>query len=76
MSLVRESDLAKEADLLADFAVYGDRAIGVQEMDEQSRTVRFILSFDQAGIRQALNRWERLGLYAKPLGDFMDEPHS
>jgi hypothetical protein len=76
VSLVRESDLTKEADLLADFAVYGDRAIGVQEMDEQARTVRFVLSFDQVGIRQTLNRWERLALYAKPFGDFMDQLQS
>ncbi len=76
VSLMRESDIAKEADLLADFAFYGDRAIGVQEMDEQARTVRFVLSFDQAGIRQALVRWERLALYAKPFGDFMDQLQS
>jgi hypothetical protein len=72
VSLIRESDLEKEADLLRDFAIYGDRAFGIQEMDEQARTVRFVLSFDPGGIRQALNRWERLALYAKPFGDFMD----
>ena len=33
-------------DLLADFGIYGDRAVGTQELDEQSRTVRFTLSFD------------------------------
>jgi hypothetical protein len=73
VSLIRESDLTNEPDLLCDFAVYGDRAIGIQEMDEQARTVRFILSFDQASIRQALDRWERLALYSKSFGDFMDQ---
>lgn len=71
VSLIRESDLTKEPDLLRDFAVYGDRAIGIQEMDEQSRTIRFILSFDQTSIRQALDRWERLALYATPFQNLM-----
>jgi hypothetical protein len=71
VSLVRESDLAKEPQLLRDFAIYGDRAIGDQEMDEQSRTVRFILSFDQPSIRQALDRWERLALYTTPFQALM-----
>jgi hypothetical protein len=31
VSLVRESDLSKEPDLLWDFAVYGDRATGLQQ---------------------------------------------
>ena len=30
-------------DLLADWGIYGDRATGVQELDDQSRTFRFIL---------------------------------
>lgn len=71
VSLIRESDLTNEPDLLRDFAIYGDRAIGIQEMDEQARTVRFVLSFDQPSIRQALDRWERLGLYATSFQDFM-----
>jgi hypothetical protein len=71
VSLIRESDLAKEPDLLRDFAIYGDRAIGVQELDEQARTLRFVLSFDQPSIRQALDRWERLGLYGTSFQDLM-----
>jgi hypothetical protein len=73
VSLIRESDLSKEPDLLRDFAIYGDRAIGIQEMDEQSRTVRFVLSFDQLSIRQALDRWERLALYRTSFQDFMSQ---
>jgi len=59
-----------------DFAIYGDRAIGIQEMDQEARTARFILCFDQANIRQALDRRERLGLYARSFGDFMDQLQS
>ena len=72
VSLVRESDLANEPDLLRDFAIYGDRAMGIQELDEQSHTVRFVLSFDQPSIRQALARWERLTLFSNSFQNLMD----
>lgn len=73
VSLVRESDLTNEPELLRDFAIYGDRAMGTQELDEQSRTVRFILSFDQPSIRQALARWERLTLFSNSLQNLVDQ---
>ncbi|MBI3823648.1 MAG: hypothetical protein HY289_13345 [Planctomycetes bacterium] len=72
VSVVREQDLAKEPDLLCDFAIYGDRATGKQELDEQSRTQRFVLSFAQESHRQAMARWERLGLYTISLADLTD----
>ena len=72
VSLVRESDLVEEPDLLCDFAIYGDRATGVQELDERARTLRFTLHFDQASRRNALDRWERLSLYAESYGDLLD----
>ena len=72
VSLVRESDLANEPDLLRDFAIYGDRAMGIQELDERSHTLRFILSFDQPSIRQALARWERLTLFSNSFQNLMD----
>ena len=53
LALVRESDLVNEPDLLRDFGIYGTRATGEQELDEQSRTVRFELRFDEPGIRLA-----------------------
>lgn len=64
VSVVREEDLAKDPDLKSDFAIYGDRAMGRQELDDRSRTVRFVLSFDDTSRRQALAKWERIGLYA------------
>ena len=72
VSLVRESDLAKEPDLLRDFAIYGDRAMGIQDLDEESHTVRFILSFDQPSIRQALAQWERLTLFSNSFQNLLD----
>ena len=69
--LVRESEIRGEADLLCDFGIYGERATGIQELDEQSRTVRFILMFDKQSIRPAQDRWERLSLYATPYADLL-----
>lgn len=73
VSLVRESEIAAEPDLLADFGIYGDRAIGIQELDELSRTQRFILQFDAHSLHLARDRWERLSLYAIPYADLLDQ---
>ena len=71
--LVRESDIASEPDLLADFGIYGERATGVQELDDQSRTLRFILYFGPQNVRLARDRWTRLLLYATPFSDLLDQ---
>jgi hypothetical protein len=71
VSLVRESEIGGEAELLSDFGIYGDRATGIQEMDEQSRTLRFILLFDKQSIKLAEDRWARLSLYATPYADLL-----
>jgi hypothetical protein len=47
--------------------IYGDRATGPQELDEKSHTLRFVLAFDETKIRQALDQWERLRLFASPI---------
>ena len=41
ISLIREGDLAAEPDLVCDFGIYGDVAVGAHELDGGSRTVRF-----------------------------------
>lgn len=64
--LVRESALRGEPDLLADFGIYGDRAVGTQEIDEHSRTVRFTLSFDPRVVPLADDRWRRLSIFGIP----------
>jgi hypothetical protein len=73
VSVIREADLAAESDLVGDFAIYGDRATGTQDLDEQSRTIRFTLFFDRQSIRLARNRWDRLALFATRYGDLMDQ---
>ena len=64
IKLVRQSALATEPDLLADMGIYGSRAVGIQELDPQGRTVHFTLSFDMAEVVAAEQRWERLSVYA------------
>jgi hypothetical protein len=73
VSLVRESDIASEWELLADFGIYGDRAVGVQELDEQARTIRFILDFSPQSIRLAKDRWQKVALYTTPYGELLDQ---
>jgi len=75
VSLVRETDLVNEQDLLRDFGIYGDRATGEQELDNDSRTVRFVLSFDEPSRRLARDRWDRLHLFAIPYENLLDQPH-
>lgn len=70
--VVRESEIGSEPNLICDFGIYGDRATGVQELDEQSHTVRFTLFFDQQNIRLARARWARLKLYATPYVDLLN----
>ena len=72
VSLIREEDIAGEQDLASDFGLYGDRAVGIQELDDESRTVRFVLQFDGPGIKLAEERWARLSLYASSYGDLVD----
>jgi hypothetical protein len=73
MLLVRESSVAGEADLLADVGVYGQRAVGLQELDERSRTVRFLLKFDAETVHLANERWQRLELFATPYRRLLDQ---
>lgn len=72
--LVRESETVCEDDVLCDFGIYGSRATGTQELDEHSRTLRFILRFDPPSIRLAQDRWARLLLFARPYGDLLEKP--
>ena len=76
IALIRESDIETEADLLCDFGIYGDRAVGIQELDEQSRTIRFILCFDRHSIKLAQDRWDRLSLYTTSYSDLLDQSAS
>ena len=72
VTLVRESDLASEPGTLADFGLFGDRAVGFQDLDERARTILFTLSFDRQTVRLARDRWDRLYLFATPYRTLLD----
>jgi hypothetical protein len=71
IGLVRESEIASEPDLLCDFGIYGDRAAGIWELDNQCRTVRFTLDFSQESRLLAASRWDRLALYTIPFATLL-----
>jgi hypothetical protein len=62
--LLRESQIEGESELLCDFGIYGDRATGVLELDDQCHTVRFTLDFAPRSIQLYEDRWRRLLLFA------------
>jgi len=72
VGLVRESAIAAETDLLCDMGIYGTRATGTLELDDECRTVRFTFDFSQEGVRLAEQRWDRLTLYAAAYAHLLD----
>ena len=67
IGLVRSSELEPESDLLVDFGIYGDAAVGYQVTDEVGQTVRYEMSFGSQHVHVAEDRWKRLSLYARQL---------
>jgi hypothetical protein len=51
---------------------YGERAVGTQELDEQSRALRCTLTFDAEAVRLAQEQWRRLSLYAISYRSLLD----
>ena len=74
LAVVRESAVHGEPDLLCDFGIYGDRAVGMQELDERSRTARFTLSFDRQAVLLAEDRWRRLSVFGTPYRSLPEAP--
>ncbi len=70
--IVRESSLASEVNLLTDFGIYGNRAVGVQDADPAGRTVRFTLSFEFDRVQRAEEMWNRLAIYSTSYRDLLD----
>jgi hypothetical protein len=62
---VREKDLVGESNLVGDFGIYGETAVGEQDIDDRCRTLRFSLSFDARDLELAKQRWTRLELFAR-----------
>ena len=74
IKLVRESTIQSEPDLMTDMGIYGSHAIGEQILDEDCKTIRFVLKFDFDAVEAAEQRWNRLSIYAVPYKDLLDKP--
>jgi hypothetical protein len=72
LRLVRESEIEDETGLLGDFGVYGDRAVGSLDMDDQCRSLRFTLDFNSQSVQLAEERWRRLELFAVSFREVLD----
>jgi len=70
--LVRESEIEDEPELLCDFGIYGHRAVGQLELDEECRAVRFTLDFNTQAVRRFEERWRRLLLFATSFRELLD----
>lgn len=68
---MRLSDLDEEPDLVADFGIYGDDAVGRQVVDFEGKTQKFQIHFDEDHLREAEERWDRLLLYSVLLDDLL-----
>ena len=73
IELVRETSIVDEPELLADVGIYGKIAVGKQFVDRESRTTRFVLSFDQREIETAIDQWEKLKLFSISLQKLLDQ---
>jgi hypothetical protein len=74
VSLVRKSDLESEPELVCDFGVYGERAVGYQFLNPTGNTIEFVLEFGSAAVAVAEARWRQLELYAISLDELLDRP--
>ena len=70
--LCLEADIAAEPDLPLDFGIYGDVAVGTQDLDDDCSTREFLLEFNPESVKLAEDRWRRLILHAMPLRTLLD----
>ena len=73
LQLVRQSALDREPELMVDMGIYGNRAVGIQELTADCRTVRFLLSFDFEQLLAAERRWDRLCVYGMEYPNGLDQ---
>ncbi len=74
MRLARLSDLRKEPELIRDLGIYGQLAVGTQELaDDNLRTLRFSLNFELSAVREAERQWEKLGVYSVAYKELLNQ---
>ncbi|MBX3438998.1 MAG: hypothetical protein KF861_16020 [Planctomycetaceae bacterium] len=73
ISLLRKSQLESEPHLNCDFGIYGERAAGYQNVDDQGRTTRYLVRFGKSAVDAAEELWRQLDLYAVSLDFVLDQ---
>jgi hypothetical protein len=73
ISVIRESEVTAEPDLLADFGIFGTCAWAAWELDDRGRVLAVSLHFDAQTLQQAKERWQRLERRATPLRKMLDQ---
>jgi hypothetical protein len=73
LSLVRESSLATERDVIRDMGIYGSHVVGYHDFVGSSRTNRFMLKFSFDEVSIAEERWKRLAIHAISYQEMLDE---
>ena len=72
IQMVRESEIEDETELMCDFGIYGERAVGVLDLDEHCRTLRYTLDFDPRSVQLFRERWRRLSLFTESFREVLD----
>lgn len=63
IAVTKESLIPVKENLLEDYGIYGNRAMGVQNIDDKSKTTTFDLYFDKAKIAKARRDFEKLKIH-------------
>ena len=72
--LARISDLRNESQLLRDIGIYGQLAVGTQELAEDNlSTRRFTLNFDHNAVHDAELQWEKLRVYSIGYNELLEQ---
>ena len=76
VKLIRASELDEERDLMRDFGIYGELAVGYQVTDTDGLTVRYEISFQPLARQLAADHWAQLQLYARSRDQLLDRAAS
>ena len=76
VSVVRTSELQDERELLRDYGIYGELAVGYQLTDTAGLTERYEISFCPQARQAAEDRWAKLALYARSWEQILDRAAS
>jgi hypothetical protein len=69
IAVAREGLIPVEEDLMYDMGIYGERAVGYQNLDENCRTTSFQLHFNKSRVEKANELFEKLKMHTLTLNE-------